>query len=213
MDFLRRRGRDCDRDGSGRSLGAAQCATGHASSGHYRRRGPRRRGDRTERAGSRRLGDRGDHRPADQIRQDRRHRRPGPLRAARTAEGELQRVGARLWPGGFAEGAERARQDRQPHGGGGAECGGGGGVLSGDLLVFDAENPGQEPVPRHRSGRQRHGAGGEEPGSMARQRQDQQLPRLSPDGQQIHAHDSGGVRGPGRTPSRPGRGASSPARR
>ena len=40
----------------------------------------------------------------------RRHRRPGPLRRSRPAEGQLQGLGARLWPGRFAEGAERARQ-------------------------------------------------------------------------------------------------------
>ena len=65
-----------------------------------------------QRPGSRRLGDRGDHRPADQVRQDRRHRRSGPLRHSRSAEGELQRLGARLRPGRLAEGRSRARQDR-----------------------------------------------------------------------------------------------------
>ena len=67
----------------------------------------RRRRQRHGWTGSRRLGDRGDHRPAHQIRQDRRHRRPGPLRHARPAEGEVQRLGARLRPGRFAEGRAR----------------------------------------------------------------------------------------------------------
>ena len=39
-------------------------------------------------------------------------------------------------------------QAPQSHGGAGAERGGGGAVLSGDLLVLDAEDPGREPVRR-----------------------------------------------------------------
>ena len=62
-----------------------------------------------------------------------------------------QRVGARLRARRFAQGPDGARQDPQPAGGGGAECGRGGGILSGDLLVFDAQDPGQERVPRHRA--------------------------------------------------------------
>ena len=46
--------------------------------------------------------------------QDRRHRRSRPLPRARSAEGELQRVGARLRPGGFAEGAGAPGQDAEP---------------------------------------------------------------------------------------------------
>ena len=53
-------------------------------------------------------------RPADPLRQDRRHRRSGPLRRPRSAEGEIQRLGARLRPGRFAEGRRRARQAAQP---------------------------------------------------------------------------------------------------
>ena len=37
-------------------------------------------------------------RPSDPLRQDRRHRRPGPLRRARSSEGQVQGVGARLRP-------------------------------------------------------------------------------------------------------------------
>ena len=62
-----------------------------------------------ERAGSRRLGHRRDDRPADQVRPHRRHRRPGPLRHPRSAEGQLQGLGARLWPRRFAEGATASR--------------------------------------------------------------------------------------------------------
>ena len=46
-------------------------------------------------------------RSADSVRQDGRHRRPGPLRRTRSAESELQRVGARLRAGRFAESDKR----------------------------------------------------------------------------------------------------------
>ena len=111
--------------------------------GQHRQHRSRRRRHRPERAGSRRLGDRGDHRPADQDRQDRRHRRPGPLRAARSAEGQLQTSGcaATAWsirrrcraaPGKIA----------QPDRGAGAERRGGGRILSGGLLVLDDQDSG-----------------------------------------------------------------------
>ena len=58
-----------------------------------------------------------------------------------------------------------ARQDPQPDGGAGAECGGSGAVLSGDLLVCHAQDPGQERVPRHRAARQRPAAEPEESGA------------------------------------------------
>ena len=72
------------------------------------------------------------------------------LRLAGFAQGQLQHLGARLWLGRFAEGQERAGQDSQPEGGGGAERSRGGAILSGDLLVFDAEDSGQERVRRQR---------------------------------------------------------------
>ena len=50
---------------------------------------------------SRRLGHRRDQGPADQLHQDRRHRRSGPLHAAGTAGGQLQRLGPRLRPRRF----------------------------------------------------------------------------------------------------------------
>ena len=50
---------------------------------------------------------------ADQVRQDRGHRRPGPLRGPRPSEGQLHRVGARLWAGGFAQGGGHAGQARE----------------------------------------------------------------------------------------------------
>ena len=105
-------------------LAAQQTAPAGVTVGDKR---SRRRGHRPERARSRRLGDRGDDRPAHQIRQDRRDRRSGPLRAARPAEGQLQRLGARLRPGRFAEG-RRATPGKiaQSHSGAGAERGRGG---------------------------------------------------------------------------------------
>ena len=79
------------------------------------------------------------------LHQDRRHRRPGPLRHPRPAEGQLQRVGARLRPRRFAEGEERARQAAQPDRGARAQRGGRREILPGDLLVLDDEDPrGQE---------------------------------------------------------------------
>ena len=94
---------------------------GRERRGQGRQRRYRRRRHRRQRAGGRRLGDRRNHRSADQIRQDRRHRRSGPLSRPRSAEGELQRLGARLRPGRFAEGRDRARQDGQSDRGAGAE--------------------------------------------------------------------------------------------
>ena len=70
---------------------------------------------RAERAGGRRVGDRGDDRSSDPVRADRGHRRPGPLRGARPAEGQVQGVGARLRPRRFAEGRRRARQAAESH--------------------------------------------------------------------------------------------------
>ena len=56
--------------------------------------------------------------------------------------GELQRLGARLRPGGFAEGARRAGQAAEPDRRARARRARGRGVLSGGLLVFaDAACP------------------------------------------------------------------------
>ena len=82
-----------------RSAGAAR--------GGDRQRRHRRGRHRAERSGSGRLGDRRDARSAGALHQERRHRRPGPLRGARPAEGQLHGVGARLRPG-------RQRQDDRP---------------------------------------------------------------------------------------------------
>ena len=83
-------------------FGASACATG---GGCHRQRRHRRRRRAAERAGGRRLGDRGNHRSADEIRQDRRHRRPGPLRRSPTCRRRTTGLGARLRPGRFAQDA------------------------------------------------------------------------------------------------------------
>ena len=79
----------------------------------------------------------------------------------RSPEGELSRVGARLWPRRLAEDADGARKAPQPDGSRGAKRRGGGGILPGDLLVLDAEGPGEERVPRHGARWQRHQRGAE----------------------------------------------------
>ncbi len=67
------------------------------------------------------MGHRGNHQYAHQVRQGRRHRRSRPLRGAGSSEWDLQRVGARLRAGRFAEGADLPRQNAQPESGDGAE--------------------------------------------------------------------------------------------
>ena len=131
------------------------------------------------------------------------------------AEGELQGLGARLRPGQFAQGRQRARENPQPDRGDRAERGGGGGVLPRDLLVLDAARcPGQQRVPRHRPERQRHFATvDQEPVHVARRHQDRRLRRLPPARQQGDAHDRAGVQQISTSPIRPGCGASSPDRR
>ena len=69
------------------------------------------------------------------------------------------------------------------------ERGGGGAVLSGDLLVLDAEDPGRQPVRRQ----ERH-SGEDHPGGMAHGDQEPGLRRLSPARPAVHAHDPGRVR-------------------
>ena len=93
-----------------------------------------------ERPGSRRLGDRRDPRSSDSVRQDGRHRRSGTLRRTRSAESQLRPLGAWVRAGRFAESESSSRQDSQPQGGRRAERSRGGAILSGDLLVLDAED-------------------------------------------------------------------------
>ena len=112
---------------------------------------------------------------------------------------DLPKANYNVWVRGYGlvdspKVADRARQDPQPDRGAGAERGRGGGVLSGDLLVFDAEDSGQERVPGHRAARQRHAGQHQEPGAVARRGQDQWLRHLPPARQQGDAHDPDGAR-------------------
>ena len=79
-------------------------------------------------------------RSADQVRQDRRHRRSRPLPHSRPPQSQLQRVGARLRAGRFAQDFRRPGQARQPHRGRGAGRARGRAVLPGRLLVFAASS-------------------------------------------------------------------------
>ena len=96
-----------------------------------RRRRHRRRGHQQERARGRRVGDRGDHRARHPVRQDGGHRRSRSLRDSRPAARPITGVGARLRAGGFPQGQDRARPDRESHRGARAEREGRGGILSG----------------------------------------------------------------------------------
>ncbi len=64
------------------------------------------------------------------------------------AQGQLRRVGPRLWPGRFAAHEDRARQDGESEIRRRSERSRRRGILSGDLLVLDGEGPGGESVPR-----------------------------------------------------------------
>ena len=77
-----------------------------------------------------------------------------------------------VWVRGYglvdsAEGADRARQAGQPHGGRRARRPGRGAVLPGRLLAVVDQGAGQERVPGNRTVRQRHRAEHEEPGRVA----------------------------------------------
>ncbi len=127
---------------------------------------------------------------ADEIRQDRRHRRSGPLRDPRpAAERELRHLGARLRAGGFAQAARQTRPAGQPHGGAGAERCGGGPLLLGDLLVHADEDPAGEGFRR-----QHRDSEGDHAGHLAPADEQCRLHRLPSAWPGIHAHDPGRVR-------------------
>ena len=144
----------------------------------HRRCRPGRRGQRRPGTGSRRVGDRGNDRPAHEIREDRRHRRSGPIRDARSAEGELQRLGPRLRPRRLPEGAGGAGQDARSDRGARPECHGGGAVLPGDLLVFDAQGPWRNCV-FGAATRQEHAGQSHRASAMGQHHQVYRLPVLS----------------------------------
>ena len=168
-----------------------------------------------ERAGSRRLGDRRDNRSA----RPSSPRWSSPMTRAATCCPSCRRP--TTTSGCAATGwsiRPRCRRkpgtDSQPDRSRRAECGGGGGVLSGDLLVLDAARArtrANSPAPA------RSGNGiptnDPQPGDVARRHQDQRLRR---------AAISSATRRPARSrrnsassipPTRPGCGASSPGRR
>ncbi len=107
-------------------------------------------GHRPERAGSGRLGHRGNNRPADEIREDRRHERSRTVSDPRSPEGQLQRLGSRLRVDRLAQNADGGRQGDEPHGCGRSKPSRSGAVLPGWLLALPDENSGQERVPRYR---------------------------------------------------------------
>ena len=136
------------------------------------------------------MGHCGDHRTADEIRQDRRHRRPGPLCDPRpAAECELPGLGPRLRSGGFAQTAREARPAAQPYGGAGAERGGRGALLPGDLLVHDDEDPAGQGFRR-----QHRYSEGDHAGHLAPADEQCRLHRLPSAWPGSHAYDPGRVR-------------------
>ena len=194
-------GIDGDRGSAGRR------AAGGRSGGGHRQRRHRRRRARRQRSRGRRLGDRGNARSAGALHQDRRHRRSGPLRHPRSAEGQLRHLGARLWPRRLAEGEERARQAAQSDRGAGAERGGRREVLPGDLLVRDDEDPGGRGL------RQQGRAGQRQDHRLSQRHEEQRLRRLPPARPAVDPHDSEVPHGRGQDATRtPGSVASSPAR-
>ena len=160
------------------------------------------------RAGGRRLGDRGNPRSAGALHQDRRHRRSGPLRDPRSAEGQLRRLGARLRPCRLAEGEERARQAAQSHRGAGARTTAEAAtVLSGDLLVRDDEDPGGRAV------RQQGRAAERQADRLSQRHEEQRLRRLPSARPAIDPHHPRvPPRRRRRTTKKPGCAASSPGR-
>ena len=122
------------------------------------------------------------------LRQDRRHRRARPLCVPDLPKAQLPGLGARLRPRRLAESRCRARQAPRPDRRVGAEPRRRGAVLPGRLLVFDAQDPGQEPLPRHRRQGQRHPRELQDAGAVAQFHQDQWLRQLPSDRQLRDAH-------------------------
>ena len=160
----------------------------------------------SERSGGRRMGDRRDHRSADPLHQERRHRRPGALRHPRPADRQLSGLGARLRSGRFAPAARQARPDPQSHRREGARRPLGRALLSGDLLVHDDED----------AAREEFGGSGENPEEhharhLAPAHEQRRLRRLPSARPGIDAHDPGAVRSLQVAARRPGSAASPPA--
>ncbi len=113
----------------------------------------------------------------------------GRYRRAGSAEGKIPSLGPRLWPGRFSQGRRHAGSASRSHRRSGAGRCRGGKILSGDLLVLDAENPGQGSVRRQERYSGEHHAGqlahGDQEPSLCR------LPSARPAGDADH---SGGAR-------------------
>ncbi len=179
--------------GSGRRIrpqrGDLRAERGDRCRRHRRRRAEPERPARSRRVGHRR--DEGSRRP---LHQDRRHRRRGPLRRARSSAGELSGLGPRLWPRRLRQDHQRAGRDAEPHREDRAERARRGAVLSGRLLVLDDGDSRERRVrSRQDLPRQRHAR------SLSRHHQEQRLRRLPSDRPALHPHD------PGEVPARAGR--------
>ena len=98
----------------------------------------------------------------------------------------------RLWPCRFTQGESAAGQGSRPQSRAGAQPRRGRRVLSGHLLVFDAEYPARQFVPRHRPARQRHARDVEGSGPVAALRQDRRLHPLPSARRSGDAHHSRG---------------------
>src|SRR5947208_10316136 len=107
------------------------------------------------------------------------------LRGARSAESELQHLGARLRSQRFAESQSYSWQHREPHGSRSTERSRRGAILSVDLLVFDDEDSRQERI--RRQGENSREADAERISELD---EVERLRKLPCDRQTLHAHDS-----------------------
>ena len=126
---------------------------------------------------------------ADQVRQDRRHRRSGPLRAARICRRPSTRSGCAAMAWSIRQGRQRARQDPQPDGEQAPNDAAAAEYYPALYWYSMLKVPAQERVPRHRTERQRHRPAMKSQGEFLDRRQDQRLRHLPPARQQGDAHD------------------------
>ena len=108
----------------------------------------RRRGHERTRARGRRLGDRGNHGHADQVPQDRGHRRSRALSASGSAgEGDLHYLGPRLWAGRLLACPLAARPRSRLDRGRRSRRANGGASLPGELLVLADRRSAEKEFP------------------------------------------------------------------
>ena len=172
-----------------------------------------RRRHQRQGTGSRGLGHCGDQRPADEVREDRGHRRSRPVPDPGPAGGEVQRVGARLRSRRLAEGAGVAGHEPEPQRRHRPERPRRGRVLPRRLLVLADEGAAGQRLPRHRTIGQRHRAGHAQPARVAAPDEERHLPRVPPAREQGDARDSRRARQPSRRRRRRGSGGSPRVRR